>query len=182
MRPQPALRYAAFLRAVNVAGHAVVRMADLKAAFEEAGCLSVRTVIQSGNVLFEAPESGTSDLFDAVHRSLRDSLGLKTTVVFRALAHLQKLVKERPFGGTEAGPDVKLYVSFLAAAPTEKPALPVLAPKEGLEVVGLSGLDVFLVSRRIKGRFGFPNNLVEKVLRVPATTRNWSTVTKIASL
>jgi uncharacterized protein (DUF1697 family) len=45
-------RHVAFLRAINVAGHAIVRMADLRQAFADAGCRNVRTYIQSGNVVF----------------------------------------------------------------------------------------------------------------------------------
>ena len=45
-------KYVAFLRAMNVAGHASVRMTDLREAFAAAGCQGVRTYIQSGNVIF----------------------------------------------------------------------------------------------------------------------------------
>ena len=38
------------------------------------------------------------------------------------------------------------------------------------------------MSRRVKGRYGFPNNLIEKELGVAATTRNWNTVRKILAL
>ncbi|HET6922378.1 MAG TPA: DUF1697 domain-containing protein, partial [Anaeromyxobacteraceae bacterium] len=49
-----AKRYVAFLRAVNVAGHALVTMEALSRAFARRGCQRVRTYIQSGNVLFDA--------------------------------------------------------------------------------------------------------------------------------
>ena len=48
-------KYVAFLRAINVAGHASVKMSKLRATFQRAGGSEVRTLIQSGNVLFEAP-------------------------------------------------------------------------------------------------------------------------------
>ena len=58
-----------------------------------------------------------------------------------------------------------------------------MAPKEALEVIGLADRDLFVVSRRKKnGAFGYPNAFVEKALGVSATTRNWTTVTKIAAL
>ena len=53
-------------------------------------------------------------------------------------------------------------------------------PKEGLEAIAITAREVFVVSRRKKnGFYGFPNNFIEKELDVSATTRNWSTVTKI---
>ena len=48
------MTHVAFLRAINVGGHGVIRMDDLRAAFERAGGRDVRTFIQSGNVLFAA--------------------------------------------------------------------------------------------------------------------------------
>ena len=49
------MTYIAFLRAINVAGHASLKMTDARDAFAAAGCRNVRTYIQSGNVLFEVP-------------------------------------------------------------------------------------------------------------------------------
>ena len=43
-------------------------------------------------------------------------------------------------------------------------------------------LEAFSLSREVKGRYGFPNNFIEKELGVPATTRNWNTVCKVAAL
>jgi uncharacterized protein (DUF1697 family) len=50
------MQYVTFLRAINVAGHATVKMADLKEACLSAGCKGVTTLIQSGNVIFESTE------------------------------------------------------------------------------------------------------------------------------
>ena len=174
--------HAAFLRAVNVAGHAVVRMEDLRRAFEEAGCREVRTVIQSGNVLFAAPERGLDALKGRIRHNLEMLLGSTPVAIYRTADELRILAASDPFGGAEAGPDVKLYVALLAEPPKKHPVLPLVVAKEGLEVVGFVGLDAFIVSRRVKGRFGFPNLLVEKALGVEATTRNWNTVLKIAKL
>jgi uncharacterized protein (DUF1697 family) len=60
------------------------------------------------------------------------------------------------------------------------PRFPLLLPKEGLEAFGISGREVFMVSRRNpNGFYGFPNNFIEKGRGISATSRNWNTVTKI---
>ena len=42
-------------------------------------------------------------------------------------------------------------------------------------------LEAFIVSRRKpNGFYGFPHNFLEAELKVPATCRNWNTVTRIA--
>jgi len=55
-----------------------------------------------------------------------------------------------------------------------------LSSKEALEAIAMKSREVFIVSRRKKnGFYGFPNNFIEKELGVSATSRNWSTLTKI---
>jgi len=51
------MRYAAFLRAINVGGH-TVKMEPLRRVFESAGFDDVETIIASGNVVFESPRRG----------------------------------------------------------------------------------------------------------------------------
>jgi uncharacterized protein (DUF1697 family) len=60
------MRYVALLRGINVGGRNPVPMADLRAAFEDAGHTAVRTYIQSGNVLFEAGGRIDEDAVEAV--------------------------------------------------------------------------------------------------------------------
>ena len=174
------VRHVAFLRAVNVAGHAIVKMADLKDAFERAGCKDVKTFVQSGNVVFESSVKGAPAMFRRLPVTLRDLLGVEPTILFRTIGELDRLVKADPFTGFDVPPDAKRYVTFLSRPPERVARLPLVSPKEALEAVTIQDLDVFIVSRRKKnGFYGFPNNFVEKELGVAATTRNWSTVAKI---
>lgn len=175
-------KQAAFLRAINVGGHAAVRMSDLKHAFELAGCVNVATYIQSGNVLFDAPD-GDSATEQRIRTNIAELLGGDATVLFRTVSHLEDMMKAAPFDGVEAGAEVKLYVAFLSQAPSAMPKLPLVAPREGLELVRVTGLEAFVVSRKSgNGRYGFPNNFIELLFGVPATTRNWTTVSRMVQL
>jgi uncharacterized protein (DUF1697 family) len=175
-------RYAAFLRAINVGGRATVKMETLREIFTAAGCADVRTVIQSGNVIFAAPGGRPVALFGRIEGALSELLGSEAVVLFRSLEKIARLVESSPFKDSGAGADDKLYVSFLSRRPAIVPPLPLVSPKDGLEVFRVGEREAFMVSRRIKGRFGFPNNLVEKELGVVATTRNWNTVLRIGDL
>ena len=98
-------------------------------------------------------------------------------------AQIEELVGTVPFKDVEAGPATKLYVAFLSQKPRNRPTFPLVLSKEGLEAIAMRGREVFVVSRPKKnGFFGFPNNFIEKEFGISATTRNWSTVTKIAAL
>lgn len=175
-------RQVAFIRAINVAGHAVVTMDRVRDIFTAAGCHNVRSYIQSGNVLFDAP-GARSSLFAKIRAGLRKLIGEEPVIMFRTLRQLALIVKRSPFGDLPANRTVKLYVVFLARRPRRGPKLPLRLPKERLELISIRGQEAYVVSRRKKnGFYGFPNNFVETELEVPATSRNLSTVTRIVAL
>jgi len=173
-------QYVAFMRAINVAGHARVKMDVVKETFASAGCQCVRTYIQSGNVIFESPEEDMTTISERVRTKLRQLLGEDPVVFFRTVHEVEAIVKGNPFRDFEAEPDTKLYVTFLAERPSGQPQFPLLSSKEALEAIAMKNLEVFIVSRQKKnGFYGFPNNFIEKEFGVSATTRNLSTLTKI---
>jgi uncharacterized protein (DUF1697 family) len=172
--------YVAFMRAINVGGHAVVPMSDLQQAFRSAGCESVRTYIASGNVLFEARPPQASALFNKIERAVGALLGKVPTILFRTVEDLQGLVASDPFKHARRESTAAFYVTFLASKPQARLRFPFGSEKEALEVVAMTRLDVFTISRPKSNRmYGFPNNYLEKELGVAATTRNWSTLFKI---
>jgi uncharacterized protein (DUF1697 family) len=147
-----------------------------------AGCEQVRTYIQSGNVIFQSKEANKNALSRKIEKTLQNDLGLDTMVLIRTSDEFIKLTKQNPFKDVRAGADVKRYVAFLRERPRSAPKLPLTSPKEGLELFSIKNLEAFVISRQVKGRYGFPNNFVEKELGVSATTRNWNTVSKILAL
>jgi uncharacterized protein (DUF1697 family) len=85
--------YVALLRGINVGGKNIVEMARLKQAFEELGFTSVKTYINSGNVIFR-----TERMVDAgqiEERILRD-FGLNVPVPLRDLAAMTQLMEGLP--------------------------------------------------------------------------------------
>lgn len=170
----------AFLRAINVGGRGVVKMADLQKAFTAAGCRSVRTFIASGNVVFDAPV-GVDVLRPRILKKAGALFGgVEPVIMFRTLRELEAIVKAAPFGALTADKTVKLYALFMAGTSTRKPTFPLALPKEGLEAIGTNKGDVLVVSRRKpNGWYGFPANWIERELGVPATARTWSTVMKV---
>lgn len=178
------MTHVAFLRAINVGGRAVVKMADVQQAFVRAGCGNVATVIASGNVLFDPPARLDDAQRTRISRSLAPLFGAEPVVVYRPLSALERLVRSRPFGPMDADKTVKLYVLFVDEKTKRRATFPMALPNEGLEAIGMekSG-DVLVVSRRKPtGMYGFPTLWIEKELDVVSTARSWSTVAKIANV
>ena len=117
-------KYVALLRAINVAGHASVRMTDLRDAFAAAGCQGVRTYIQSGNVIFESPAGNTAAVLQRVRGKLHDLLGQEPGVLLRTVRDVEGIVRGAPFKDFESEAGIKLYVVFLSRKPQSKPRFP----------------------------------------------------------
>jgi uncharacterized protein (DUF1697 family) len=175
------MTHVAFLRAVNVGGRGLVKMTDLQNAFARAGVKNVRTVVASGNVVFEAP-AALGPLRARIVKKVTPLLGADPQIAFRTLPYLERLIAAAPFGLLVNDRTVKLYVLFLMGKPRRLPVFPLTVPKEVIEVTGLFGNDALIVSRRKpNGMYGFPGLWTEKELGVSSTGRNWSTILRIAA-
>lgn len=176
-------RHVAFLRAVNVAGHGRILMSDLREIFVAAGAANARTFIQSGNVVFDAASRDADAIVEQAGRSLGALLGERPVIIVRTGEQLSNLVALSPFEHYQPDALLKRYVVFLENEPTRIPSFPLIDEKERLEAIGVNGRDVFVVSRRKPNRFfGFPNAFVERAFGSVATSRNWSTVERVAKL
>lgn len=179
--------YIAFLRGINVGGNKIIKMDDLKNIFESLGFKNVTTYIQSGNVSFETSMKSIKTLTPKIETSLHKALGYEVAVFLRTKEEMQALVKSDPFKKVKASDKGKTYVTFLQQTSEVLKNLdvlrkqaPMFSPKKDVEVIGVRGCDVFCLPHQVDGKFGFPNAFIEKELGVPATTRNWTTVCKMA--
>jgi uncharacterized protein (DUF1697 family) len=172
------IKYVAFLRGVNVGGHKLIKMEELRRACASLGFKNVKTYIQSGNVIFETSETSSHLLTARIEKELHRLLGYEVTVFLRTTLEVEEIVKHDPFKGLKFA-DVKMYVTFLSEELNARPKLPLLSSTKDVEVFQIRNREAFSLSRKKNGRFGFPNNLIEKELGVLATTRTWTTVGKI---
>jgi uncharacterized protein (DUF1697 family) len=118
------MRYAAFLRAVNLGRNRRVTGAELKSLFEELGVEDVATFRTSGNVVFEAPR----DMAGAIEKQLEASLGYEVGVFLRTASEVKAIAAEEPFPPKDVeASEGKLQVSLLDAKPTAATRKKVLA-------------------------------------------------------
>jgi uncharacterized protein (DUF1697 family) len=138
----------------------------------------VETYIQSGNVVFRAP-AGKAKIYESkISQSILQTLGLSVATIIRTFEELEKIIAENPFEKITE-PNVKFYTFFLASKPARTHELPIISEKTGIELFSIIECDAFVISRQVKGIYGFPNNFIEKELGVSATARNMNTVCSI---
>ena len=92
-------RYAAFLRGVNL-GKRQVKSADLLTAFTAMGFDNVKTLLASGNVLFDA--KATKGLKARIEAGLFEQFGFAVPTVLRSVDELAAMVQSDPFGRAES--------------------------------------------------------------------------------
>ena len=106
------VRYVALLRGLNVGGKAIVRMADLKACFAEAGYRAVETYIASGNVLFAHPPAAATELAGEIEPRLRRRFGLDLPVLVKTADEMRSICAAVPPGWTNDA-EMRTDVLFL---------------------------------------------------------------------
>ncbi|KKC37810.1 hypothetical protein WH87_08940 [Devosia epidermidihirudinis] len=171
-------RYLALLRGVNL-GKRQVKSADLKAAFEAMGFANVKTLLASGNVLFDADKADRA----AIEAALEARFGFDIGTVLRTTDALRDLIALDPFKGRAEDSDTKLYVTFLDADAAH--TLPMPCAVEGdFEVVHVTSREICILAFRMpNGRFGEGMDQIWKHFgkRVLWTSRNFNTVLKAAA-
>lgn len=181
-RQHPDCGIVAFLRGINVGGHKKISMADLKKAFESLGFRNVRTVLASGNVVFEARGKDRA-LADTIAARLEQVFGFPVNVVLRTLKELRAIIDSDPFKGAPSGPDAKLYVTFLAQKTPGRSRLCLPEGAKGVRIVRVAPGEVFSVIR-LSADAGTPDLMafLESAFGKEVTTRNWQTVLKLTGV
>lgn len=180
--------YVALLRGVNLGGHNKVPMPQLRAALVAAGFDNVRTYIQSGNVVVEAPRTKPSALADRVHSVIVDTFGLDIPSVVVDAPTLALIVASSPYSD-ETDPR-RVHVFFLPG-PLDAASLnrvthiqSVVLAKGSRDTVTIDSAVMYLHTPD-----GFGTSDLAKALstRGPGghrggTARNWATVTALLEM
>jgi uncharacterized protein (DUF1697 family) len=162
--------FIAMLRGINVSGHKIIKMEQLRASFTAIGFSNVKTYIQSGNIIFEASNDSTASLSEKIgQRILRDK-------------EMEQIIKRNPFPKMPAIDHSKLHVTFLEDDPPKnalEQLLPLAAKPEQIHIMSQ---EIFLYCPNGYGISKLSNTAIEKKLSVGATTRNWKTVNTLLAM
>ena len=175
--------FVGLLRAVNVGGRGKVAMSDLRDCLMALGCSGARTLLQSGNVVFQAHDRAGPKLQECLQTGLLERLGLRTEVMVRSEAQWKELLAGNPFED-EAKHDPGHLLAMVSKRPVSTKAFGALRAAVqaagGRETARESGGQVYLYFPDGIGRSRVTTALVERALGTSVTGRNWNTVLKLA--
>lgn len=172
----------ALLRGINVGGHKLVAMSDLRDFLTALGCEAPRSLLQSGNLVFQCASRPRADLERWLETEAEKRLGLRTDFHVRTGQEWKKIIANNPFP-TEAERDpARLVVMFLKRAPDQRAVKALQAAITGPEIVRADGMHAYIVYPDGMGRSRLTNALIDKRLGTRSTGRNWNTVVKLGAL
>jgi uncharacterized protein (DUF1697 family) len=174
------MRYVAFLRAINVGGH-TVRMEALRRQFESIGATHVETFIASGNVIFETARRNADALERAIEDHLRTALGFPVGTFLRTIPELAAVAAHAPFPESELAAGATMYVAFLKKAPGAAARVAVAALRNPVDDLAVHGRELYWLRRNYVGESMLPPSAFDKAKLGDTTTRNVTTVRKLAA-
>ncbi len=176
------MRCLCLLRGINVGGRASVKMEALRASFESLGLAAVQTYVQSGNVIFRTGKLPTEALARRIEKKLLEDFATPIRALVLTAGELNRVVGANPFLKDAKIDPARLHVTFLSAEPGRESARKLGALATGRDEYRLAGRAVYLHCPDGYARTKLSNNALERALSVPATTRNWRTVTTLAGM
>lgn len=171
-------RHIALLRGINVGGRGLLSMADLRALAADIGFTEVKTLLQSGNMVFSAagtPAELEHKLEDAIHAHV----DREVLVMIRTPAEWMAMIDANPSADFAAERPNHFQVFFMKAPLAQAAFDAFKADHEGPEDLRLAGREIYA---------SFPDGIadsklmakpLDKRIGVPTTARNWNTVLKL---
>ena len=180
--PAGAATHIALLRAINVGGTKKIAMAELRDFMAALGFQDVRSLLQTGNLVFRSEARTNADLERVLETEAKKRLDLDTDFFVRDRKEWDAVIARNPFPDEAESDPSHLVVMLLKGAPAAAAVKALQAAIQGPELVRADGKRLYVVYPAGIGRSRLTNKLIEDKLGTRATGRNWNTVLKIAAL
>jgi uncharacterized protein (DUF1697 family) len=173
-------QWIALLRGINVGGNNVLPMKDLRDLLEALGYLNVKTYIQSGNCVFDAPAARPDSISASISGAIEKQFGFTPRVFTLTREALEQAVQDNPYGEAEDQPKT-VHFFFLETPAKADTQTALMALASDTEAFTLTDTVLYLHAPNGIGRSKLAAG-AEKKLGVPATARNYNTVRKLIAL
>lgn len=164
------------LRGVNVGGHKTFKPKQVAEKLKHLGTINIGA---AGTFIIRKKTSQTE-----IRKIFEDLLPFRTQMFICRGRDILDLVSDDPFSHLKGDSGIVRFVSILAKKPSREPGYPFILPKEGpwlVKLIGRRERCVFGIYRRDMKTIQHLGK-TEVEFDVPVTTRNWNTITEIASV
>jgi uncharacterized protein (DUF1697 family) len=175
-------KYIALLRGINVGGHHKVPMVELSGELIKIGLTDIVTILNSGNIIFEAVQEKETILEEKIAAHLEKTFGFPIPVLLRTAGEIHNLAESKPFRNIRLTAKIRLYVSFLKQQASQNLTLPWTSEDGSFRIIDIQERSVCSVLDLSAANTPKGMETLEKFFGKDITTRNWNTVEKIANL
>jgi uncharacterized protein (DUF1697 family) len=170
------MRWVVFLRAVNVGGANRCKPAAIAKQLSKFGVVNIGAV---GTFVVREDMSES-----ALRAAFARKLPFKCAIMICPARDIIKLTSKDPFARQPSDPNVTRFVNVLAKRLPARPALPLGLPSDKdwlLKIIAIQDRFVLGFYHRQMKAISYLGK-IEKLLGMPATTRSWNTIEKIAKI
>jgi uncharacterized protein (DUF1697 family) len=157
-------------------------MAGLREMVAGLGFADVRSILQSGNLIFRSDVRGNASLERMLEAEAETRLELQADFIVRSAKEWKEVVARNPFRKEAERDPGHLVAMFLKSAPDSRDVKAIQAAITGPEIVRADGMQVYIVYPEGIGRSRLTNAVIEKKLGRRGTARNWNTVVKLDAI
>jgi len=174
--------YIALLRAINVGGRNLIAMSDLRSLAESLGLKNPKTLLQSGNLIFESRRKATASFERLLESQTRKQLNAEVDYCVRTSDEWQAIVNANPFPKEAKSDPSHLVVMCLKGAADPDSVKRLQAEIKGRELVRAAGTQLYITYPDSIGTSKLTGAVIERKLGIRGTARNWNTVLKLSAL
>lgn len=174
--------YISILRGINVSGHKMIKMDDLRKVYMDLNLKNVKTYIQSGNVVFQSKKSKPSDIENLISKKIIEKFKFEVPVMVKELDELITIINNNPFVIKRKEDITKLHVTFLSEIPELIALNKIKDGQYASDEYVVSGKTVYLFCPNGYGNTKLNNNFFENKFKTTATTRNWKTINELVNI
>lgn len=173
-------QFIVLLRGVNVSGHNLLPMKELKKVMEDAGFESVATYIQSGNIIFKSSESNNEHIKSLIIELIQKHFNLSISVFILSKSQLLDIMNNSPY--KDEVDTKKLYYIIFDQTPSNELVDKLKNIQYPPDEYFIKDSVIYLNCHNGYGNTKFSNNFFENKLKLKATTRNWNTLQKLIEM
>lgn len=168
-------RYIALLRGVSPMN---AKMPELKRVFESVGFSNVKTVLSSGNVVFDSRSKSDASIAKQAEKAMSEELDRTFLTIVRPVSALTELIEADPYAAFDLSSKAKKIVIFLREPPSTRLKLPIEV--DDASILAVRGRDALAAYIPHEGDPAFMR-VIEKAFGKEITTRTLDTVKKCAA-
>jgi len=174
--------YIVLLRGINVSGQKKIIMADLRELLEGLKFQDVETYIQSGNVILKSSETDNNKIAEKIKKGIADTFGFDVPVLAKSHEELKSIFDNNPFTDPTDIENKKVYFALLKKTPENKLIKEFQKTEYPNDEFVVTANCVYLNYKNGAGSAKLANNVIERKLKVVATSRNYRTMVKLLAM